>query len=122
MHPFKAMKNTQQQPNEPKENRTRIVQFRLTEADYDRLKREADKAGIVPNECARVKATGKAMTIRQTQEIPFAVTYELNRIGVNLNQIARRLHMTDEYDPTALTAACERLNELLQIILAAATR
>lgn len=116
------MKNAQRQPNETKENRTRIVQFRLTEADYDRLKREADKAGIVPNECARVKATGRALTIRQTPELPFAVTYELGRIGSNLNQIARRLNMTDEYEPSELAAACERLNELLHILLAAATR
>lgn len=116
------MKNAQRQPNEPKENRTRIVQFRLTEVDYERLKEEADKAGIVPNECARVKTTGRVMTLRQTQELPFAVTSNLGRIGSNLNQIARRLNMTDEYDSTALAEACERLNELLRIILAAAIR
>lgn len=115
------MTKAQRQPNKPKANRTRIVQFRLTEADYVKLKQEAQQAGLAPNECARVKTTGSVVKVRQTPGLPFEVTHELGRIGVNLNQVARQLNTTGEHDDAQLAEACARMNEVLTVIMAAIT-
>lgn len=109
-------------PKETKVTRPHIVQFRLTEADYDKLKKQAHSFGLEPNECARMKTTGGTVIVRQFSELPFAVTHELGRIGQNLNQIARRLNTTDEHDPARLAETCERMDEVLTVILAAITR
>ena len=115
------MKKTKRQPNKPKENRTCIVQFRLTAASYEKLKKEAEAVGILPNECARLKTTNSVLSVRQVQELPVVITYELNRIGSNVNQIARTLHTTGEYEPAALEEACQHLDEVLRAILASIT-
>lgn len=113
------MARAKRAPKEPKVTLPRVVQFRLSEADYAKLKRDAQAAGIAPNECARLKTTGGVVTVRQSYELPFAVTYELGRIGVNMNQIARQLNMTGEHEPAELAEACERMDEMLRVILAA---
>lgn len=115
------MAKTKNVLKEAKVTRPHIVQFRLTEADYLRLKTEAQTVGIEPNECARMKTTGGAVMVRQFSELPFAVMHELGRIGQNLNQIARRLNTTEEHDPARLAETCERMDEVLTVILAAIT-
>lgn len=115
------MSKTKRQPKEPKVNRPHIVQFRLTAAAYAKLQREAQQVGMLPNECARMKTTEGVVKVRQTPDLPFAITHELGRIGVNLNQIARRLHTIGEHDDAQLAEACERMNEVLTVLLAALT-
>lgn len=94
------------------------MQFRLTEADYEKLAAEAEKAGIVPNECARLKTTGGVLQTQEQQSFPTAMIRELNKVGINVNQIARKINMTGEYQPDVLEETCQYLNEVLRTILA----
>ena len=79
----------------------------------------------MPNECARLKTIGgRAPGKREEErkagrglEVSFELRQELRRVGVNMNQIARRLNMTGEHEPEALASASKRVDELITHIL-----
>ena len=106
--------------------RPHVVAFRLNDAEQARLDAEAAAAGLAPNDIARAKVTGARSSVRLSSrrtepqaESPalFQLRQELTRVGVNLNQIARRLHMTGEHEPAELRNACRDLDELLRALL-----
>jgi hypothetical protein len=114
----KAFRLHMKRPAEkPKENRTETLIFRITRPQKKRVEKEAKSFHMEPNAYARLKVLGERVAVRRVRELPPEVTLELGRIGVNLNQIARRLNMTGEYEPEELAASCGRLEELLGIIL-----
>jgi hypothetical protein len=106
-----------------------VVSFRLTDAEMARLEKEAAAAETVPNECARLKTVsrrvpGKRKPAREAGhvlEVSFELRQELRRVGVNMNQIARRLNMTGEHEPEELAEASRRVEEIIIRILAGAT-
>lgn len=113
-------------PKKPtEERRTHVVSFRLTGAEMARLEKEAAAAGTVPNECARLKTTGgrapgarrKAREGGRGLEVSFELRQELRRVGVNMNQIARRLNMTGEHEPEELASASRRVDEIITSLL-----
>lgn len=105
-------------------SRSHVVAFRLNDAEMARLRSEADAAGMAASDTARRKVTGtraalRVLAARANAEPPaaFELRQQLVRVGVNLNQIARRLHMSGEYEPDELKAACRSLDEVLQKLL-----
>jgi len=106
-----------------------MVSFRLTDAEMAQLEKEAAAAGTVPNECARLKTVGgrapaKRRSAREAGpvlEVSFELRQELRRVGVNMNQIARRLNMTGEHEPEELTQASRRVEEIITQILTGTT-
>lgn len=103
---------------DPQEKRIHILHFRLTKAEMKRLEDEAGTVDMKPAEYARLKTTGEAATLRQVFELPSELVFEVGRCGVNLNQIARRLNMSGEYEPEELAFVCERLEQLISTVLA----
>jgi len=107
------------------EARRHIITFRLTNAEMDQLEKESVASGTVPNECARLKTTGgpapgarkKVRAERPRLEVSFDLRQELRRVGVNMNQIARRLNMIGEHEPAELVSATRRVDEILAKIL-----
>lgn len=111
-------------PKKPQDERLRrIIKFRVTDAEFDALRREAEAVGLSAHECARMKATGTMpVVVSSAQAEPpgmFELRTELRRVGVNMNQIARRLNMSGEHYPDELRDASKHLDEILLEILAA---
>ena len=106
--------------------RPHVVAFRLNDAERARLAAEAAAAGLAPNDVARAKVTGarvlRTPLVAGARQPPaespamFELRQQLTRVGVNLNQIARRLHMTGEHEPDELKNACRELDAMLRRI------
>lgn len=106
--------------------RSRVLSVRLSADEYERLKGEALAAGIPLPALTRAKVTGTASValapapgIRkaETPEL-FALRRAVDASGINLNQIARKLHMSGEYVPRELQDAMAAHHEILARILA----
>lgn len=80
----------------PEERRTARVPFaRITDAELAYIEAQAAAAGIDPAEYVRRRVLGrKVAPARAVADERLIV--EINRIGVNLNQIAARLNATGE--------------------------
>jgi Bacterial mobilisation protein (MobC) len=110
------------------DSRRHILKFRVTDIELAGLRRQGEAAGLSPHECARLKACyGPAKAERGSPALPatapdvfgFELRQDLRRVGVNLNQIARKLNTLDEHEPAELREVCATLNEILGRILAA---
>ncbi len=78
------------------EQRTeRLSGIRLTAAERHTVELMAERAGVSVAEFARRAVLGQRMPQRRTRNIDRAIV-ELNRVGVNLNQIAARVNMTGD--------------------------
>ena len=104
-----------------KEKRERRITLRLTEEEYQLLHQLAEERGITVSELVRKRLFGQ----RLPQPAPLKIlgkvkeckrlAYELNRIGNNLNQIARKVNKDKGIDLLTLEALLriERELELL---------
>lgn len=90
--------------------RTRTPSVRFTDQEWEIVKRKADSANIPPTTFIRRAALRRDIPHRTTPEAIKAV----NRIGVNLNQIARVTNTTGR-TPT-------RLHETLDAVLTTLAR
>lgn len=78
------------------EQRTeRLSGIRLTTAERHIVELMAERAGVPVAEFARRAILGQRMPQRRTRDLDRAIV-ELNRVGVNLNQIAARVNMTGD--------------------------
>ena len=75
------------------ERRDRRMNLRFTDAEIEQLFLEADKAGLAPYEYARRLALRHRVTPITSNRIDPALINELNRIGVNLNQLTKFTHL-----------------------------
>lgn len=78
------------------EKRTRILNIRLTEMEYDLLKEEAESQKMPLSKYARHILTTKKVEVHYDpnpeNDIHKALLREHHKIGINLNQIARHLN------------------------------
>lgn len=99
------------------ESRVDRVAFRLTAEELARVQAEAARAGVSVSEYCRAAALGQRVRVRSAPDLSAALV-SLNRVGVNLNQIARTLNAgqpvpIDLVEVVAeVRAAVERLAEL----------
>lgn len=99
------------------ESRAERVAFRMTEEELARVQAEAARAGVSVSEYCRAAALGQRVRVRSAPDLSAALV-SLNRVGVNLNQIARTLNAgqpvpVDLDEVLAdVRAAVERLAEL----------
>jgi len=76
------------------EKRDRRFNLRLTPAELAHLHLQAQRAGLNPHEYARRRALGHALVVNGgAQKADPALVSELNRVGVNVNQLARATNM-----------------------------
>jgi len=91
-------------PKKPEEERRSLTHgLRLSPQEKEELEARADRAGLSLSEYLRRRALGKKI---QTQ-IEGKALKEMNRIGVNLNQIARAANRGDLVDQQAREAIKE---------------
>ena len=100
------------------ERRTRTVGVRVTEAEAEELQERAQGARLSLGAYLRRRALGQRVRSAVERRLGAAELRELNRIGVNLNQMARTLNSGAVSSPAETQEAVERVGELVAKLLA----
>jgi hypothetical protein len=114
-----AKKDSRARPNRGKAGgRTRFQALRLNEIEETRLKQRAAEAGLSVSSYLRACALGDAgVRARRAptfeHELLGSSVAELNRVGNNVNQIARSLNIGKETDPALIAFTLEQLRAVL---------
>lgn len=82
---------------EQHEKRDQRFNLRYTIAEIEHVRAQAALAGLDPHEYARRRTLGHAVPPAPQRSSNPAVISELNRIGVNVNQLARATHRGSEF-------------------------
>lgn len=96
-------------------NRTRPKQIviRMTEEEFEKVKRQVEKSGKKQQDYLIKAVTGKP--VMNTDGIK-EITPELKRIGVNLNQIAKTCNQGNEATYDEIQRIGEELNEVWRLL------
>lgn len=100
------------------EKRSEVVRLRLTLAEHEHVRSQAEAAGVTVSDFLRRRALGYIVPQIRGRRGPDPILLnELNRIGVNLNQIARNQNSgrTERLDPETVL---DELRRLLAVITA----
>ena len=100
------------------ERRRRTIGVRVTEAEETELRERAQAARLSLGAYLRRRALGQRVRSTVERRLGAAERRELNRIGVNLNQMARTLNSGAVSSPAETQAAVERVGELVAKLLA----
>jgi len=95
--------------------RTKRITIRLTDDEYLLLKQQSNNLDITLSEYIRKKILGNRERI--TNKCTKELLYEINRIGNNLNQIARHCNINKSVDKLVLKELVDiekKLNELME--------
>lgn len=98
------------------ESRGERLTLRLRPGERAQLAARASAAGLTLSEFARVAALGQAAEIPPPAAVVAAdpaLVLAINRIGVNLNQIAHGLNRTLGFVPEDVRTTLERVNSYL---------
>lgn len=79
------------------EKRSETARFRVTLAEREYIRAQARAAGIAETEYLRRRALGYAVPPARPNQSDPALISELNRIGVNVNQLARATHRGSDF-------------------------
>lgn len=97
-----------------KEKRTKRIEISVTQAEFDALQERKTKPRLA--EWIRETALGERVKTPTPKADP-QLLYELNRVGVNLNQIARRLNTSEPVSNLAVLEVLLRLEKQLKAFL-----
>ncbi|HEL1757089.1 TPA: plasmid mobilization relaxosome protein MobC [Streptococcus suis] len=101
-----------------RENRSRQIrkEINLTEQEYRYIKSKMEKAGVktFQNYARKMLMLGSVVTIDFSELI--GVKQEINRIGVNINQIAKYVNVSEEVTQEELQALKNSLSEINDLI------
>ena len=100
------------------ERRGRTVGVRVTEAEAEELQERAQGARLSVGAYLRRRGLGQRVRMAAERSLGAAELRELNRIGVNLNQMARALNSGAAPSPAETQEAVERVGELVAKLLA----
>ena len=100
------------------ERRRRTIGVRVTEVEAEELQERAQAARLSMGAYLRRRALGQRVRIAAERRLGAAELRELNRIGVNLNQMARAMNSGAVSSPAETQAAVERVGELVARLLA----
>ena len=100
------------------ERRRRTVGVRVTAAEAEELRERAQAARLSMGAYLRRRGLGQRVRSTVERRLGAAELRELNRIGVNLNQMARALNSGAVSSPAETQAAVERVGELVAKLLA----
>jgi hypothetical protein len=104
-------------PSKAEENRrSTILKVRVTPGEYDTLKRDATRAGQTVSEITRRKVLNTSVTVRTTRSLPVEAYTELKKIGVNLNQMARRMNATGRVDEVDIQIVRKEIDRLMNLL------
>jgi hypothetical protein len=105
----------------PIENlKTKQINFWLTDTEYENLRSLAESSGLHLNNWLRKYLFSKRFPPVKMSPVTRDTLLELNKIGVNLNQLTRLANATGKVTPfiePVLRAVEEKVQELKTIIL-----
>ena len=99
------------------ERRRRTIGVRVTEAEEAELRERAQAARLSMGAYLRRRALGQRVRSAVERRLGAAEMRELNRIGVNLNQMARAMN-SGAAAPAGTREAVEQVSELVARLLA----
>ena len=99
------------------ERRGRTVGVRVTEVEAEELQERAQAARLSVGAYLRRRGLGQRVRMAAERSLGAAELRELNRIGVNLNQMARAMN-SGAAAPAGTREAVERVSELVARLLA----
>ena len=102
------------------ERRTRTVGVRVTEAEAEELQERAQAARLSRGAYLRRRGLEQRVRMVAERRLGAAELRELNRIGVNLNQMARPMS-SGAAAPAETRETVERVSELVARLLAGET-
>lgn len=83
------------------ENKTEIIKLRMTPAEKAELKRLAEEKGLTMSDyIRRVAARPPEITRQEYNKEIGKVLYEIHKIGVNINQIAKKYNENEFKEPS----------------------
>ena len=94
------------------ERLTERIKFDVRRSDFLHASQNAEKAGMSLTAYSRQQFLKGRVVIKKTRHLDYAAYDQLRRIGVNLNQIARKFHMTGK-TPKELSRVCVRIEKFL---------
>jgi hypothetical protein len=104
------------------EVRDQLVNFRLTLEEAVSLRERAARAGLSLSQFSRAAALGAAHTSHRPRRPPLAMEpasfHQIRLLGVNLNQIAKRLNAQDLPAPPELGPLLAEIQTVLTKALA----
>ena len=100
------------------ERRRRTIGVRVTEAEEAELRERAQAARLSLGAYLRRRALGQRVRSAVERRLGAAELRELNRIGVNLNQMARALNSGAVSSPAETQEVVEQVGELVAKLLA----
>lgn len=95
-----------------KQRQHRLPSIRVTAEELADITSRFNQAGLTASEYLRRAALSARLTLPKTARADPALIAELNRIGVNLNQIARAVNSTGRLPPT-LPDLCDQLQQIV---------
>lgn len=93
-----------------------LPRVRCSKTELDAVKQRAAQSGLTASDYTRQMLLSGAVVMREAAA-DFALTDQLRRIGVNLNQVARVANATGEIDPVKLDDCLATLNDLLEKLI-----
>ena len=95
------------------EHRTRKMTFRLTEDEYNTVKDKVTESGISQQKFLLQTALEKEIIhIKEYQDLIF----QIKKIGININQIARRCNETGFISDTDISEVKGGLEDIWQLL------
>ncbi len=94
--------------------RDKKVTIRLTQDEYNKLNNETQKLNMSMSELIRHKILNKKVRVKS--KLSTQAIYELNRIGNNLNQIAKHCNITKTIDKLVLQQLVDIEKELKNLL------
>lgn len=94
--------------------KTKQIHIRLTPEEYDRLIKAAADSKISTSEYLRLGIGGYREPHKTPEELKKLI-YDLNKIGVNLNQLVV-IARTKHYDTKQIESCLNELNETRELI------
>lgn len=92
-------------------HRTRKMTFRLTEEEYKKIKEKVEEAGVSQQQFLLKTALNKEIIhIQEYQELIF----QIKKIGININQIARKANETGQISDTDIEEVKGGLEQIWQ--------
>lgn len=94
--------------------KSRIVSFRLTDAEYTRLAHKTAAANLRVNELARLLALSKTdrLILKTYAQHDPALIQQLLHLGHNLNQLTKNAHIFGRVSPQ-VTQLCTRIERII---------
>ena len=99
-----------------KRNLPHRFHLRLSDEEYEKLQREAKMAGLKPQTYIHKVLKGHQITERAPMDLIETVR-KLNRIGINLNQLAWEAHSLNFIDTKAYWENVEMVQDAIRIVM-----